>query len=120
MAKRSKKTRASASRAKGAKKGATKGAKKSVVKRTKKPVGSKSMTTGGLKGLLPSGFDLKKLRDDIATAQEALTRHLPKTDPQKQRLETTRMALDRWSVDISSMCGASDEDEPCGTAMVIS
>jgi len=75
------------------------------------------------KQLSPDGLDLKKLKADIATAHDILTKRLAGVDPASEKgkkLTATRSAIDQWSVDISSMCGATEEDEPCGTTMVIS
>ena len=104
------KTRKPASRAK-------KSTKKSV-KRTKKAAPKpKAMAAKSAKQVPPS-LDLKKLKNDIATAKEALAKRLPGADPQKaQTLMDTQAKLDQWASDIDSICTSPD---PCGTTMVIS
>jgi hypothetical protein len=76
------------------------------------------------KQLPPSaGLNLKKLQADIADARAVLTKRLEGVDPNSdkgKKISASRSTIDQWSVDISSMCGASDADEPCGTTMVIS
>jgi hypothetical protein len=103
------KTRKPASRAK-------KGTKKSV-KRTKKAAPKPKAMAAKSAKQVPS-LDLKKLKNDIATAKEALAKRLPGADPQKaQTLMDTQAKLDQWASDIDSICTSPD---PCGTTMVIS
>lgn len=95
-------------------------AKKTAVKRTTKRSGSRS-TTMGRKQLAPYGLDLKKLQDDIFKAQAALEKRLAGANSQNaEKLRATQEKLGQWTQDITSICGTSGEDEPCGTAMVIS
>ena len=105
-----------ASRAKGTK-------KKSTAKRTKKSTGSKSKMMKAGKQVPSEGLNLKKLQADIADARAVLTKRLEGVDPnsdQGKKISASRSTIDQWSVDISSMCGATEADEPCGTTMVIS
>ncbi len=110
---RSPKSRASASRAKGAKKGATKGVKKSAVKRKKTPA------RAALASLqeTPEGLDVKKLRKDIDGIVAKLQKRIDAGDPAK-RLPETRDAFMRWAVDIDeTVCVAPDG--PCGPDMFV-
>lgn len=114
MAKARKGSRKPASRAKGTKKSAAKRTKKAGAK-------PKALAVKTTKQVSPS-LDLKKLLDDIGKAKTALSRHQPGGDPEKQKkLEDTQSALDRWTLDINSICGgAVPGDEPCGDTMLIS
>ena len=111
MAKRSKKTRASASRAKSAKKGATKGAKKSAVKRTKTPKRAAFSAYQEPR----EGLDVKKLKTDLQRAIETLQRRIEQGDPAK-RLPETRELFVSWVTDIDqTVC--VDIDGGCGEDM---
>lgn len=97
--------------------------KKSSAKRTKKSTGSKSKMMKAGKQVPSEGLDLKKLKADIAKAQDVLTKRLEGVDPASekgQKLSASRSTIVQWSLDINSICGTTDEDEPCGTGMVIS
>ena len=97
--------------------------KKSSAKRTKKSTRSKSKMMKAGKQVPPDGLNLKQLKADIATARDILTKRLEGVDPASEKgkkLSASRSTIDQWSVDISSMCGATAADEPCGTTMVIS
>jgi hypothetical protein len=95
-----------------------KGTKKSV-KRAKKSAASKPKALAAKSAKqVPPSLDLKKLRDDIGKAKEALAKRLPGADPEKaQKLTATQAKLGQWELDIDSICVG---DEPCGTVMVIS
>lgn len=101
-----------ASRAKGAK-------KKSTAKRAKKSTGSRAkMMKAGKQE--PAGLDLKKLKADIAKANDILAKRLEGIDPespQGKKLTASRTTMAQWSVDIDGIC---TDAEPCGTTMVIS
>ena len=83
--------------------------KKSSAKRTKKSTGSKSKMMRAGKQEPPAGLNLKKRLEGVD----------PNSD-QGKKISASRSTIDQWSVDISSMCGATAADEPCGTTMVIS
>jgi hypothetical protein len=106
------KTRKPASRAK-------KGTKKSV-KRTKKAAPKPKAMAAKSAKQVPS-LDLKKLRDDIAQAKTVVANRLAGASGEKaQKLMQTQSTLDQWTADINSICGTTEEEEPCGTTMVIS
>ena len=104
------KTRKPASRAK-------KGTKKKSVKGTKKAAPKPKAMAAKSAKQVPS-LDLKKLKNDIATAKEALAKRLPGADPQMaQTLMDTQAKLNQWASDIDSDLYSADN---CGTTMVIS
>ena len=107
-----KKSRASASRAKGAKKGATKGAKKSAVKRRK------TATRAGVATAqeVPTGLNVKKLKDDLGGVIRKLDERISKGDTAKG-LPETREAFARWAMEIeTTMCVGTNG--PCGDDMI--
>jgi hypothetical protein len=99
-----KKSRASASRAKGAKKGA----KKPTVRRRKTTTRGAGTTAQELR----EGLDVKKLRLDLKKAIDTLQRRIEQGD-KAERLEETRTLFLEWvngiertvCVDISGPCG---------------
>lgn len=98
-----KKSRASASRAKGA--------KKSAVKRAKSPA---RVTSAAPKR---QGLDVKKLKEDLGKAIKHLDDRIGKRGPE-MGLSDTRDAFARWIMEIdTTVCvGASG---PCGDDMFI-
>jgi len=104
-----KKSRAAASRAKGAKKGA----KKSAVKRRTTPTRTEITATQEL----PDGLDVKKLKDDLGLAIISLDERISKKDPAKGLVET-RDAFARWIMEIeTTVCVGANG--PCGDDMII-
>jgi hypothetical protein len=100
-----------------------KGSKKSAGKPTRKSAAAKSKAWGQRQELAPSGLDLKKLRDDIVRANDALQKRLAKVDPESEKgkkLAATQSTITRWSFDIDGICSDDPGAEPCGTGMVIS
>ena len=108
-----KKSRASASRAKGAKKGASKGTKKRVASRKTMPTRRLSLAAQETSGAL----DVKKLKDDLGRAIVKLDDRINKGDPAKG-LSETRSAFSRWIMEIdNTVCVGADG--PCGDTMLI-
>lgn len=106
-----KKSRASTSRARGAKKVAPKRAKKSTVK-------SKASTRRALAtSQVREGLDVKKLRDDLQKAITVLQRRIDQGDP-ALRLPETRDLFKDWVRDIEATVCA-DVNGPCGSDMFV-
>jgi hypothetical protein len=107
-----KKSRASASRAKGAKKGTTKGARKSAAKR-RKPATRAGIATAQETS---EGLNVKKLKDDLGRAIAKLDDRISKGDS-ASGLPETRQAFARWIDEIeTTMCVGVNG--PCGDDMI--
>jgi hypothetical protein len=109
-----KKSRASASRAKGAKKGAAKGAKKSAVKR------GKPATRAGITAAQETreGLDVKKLRTDLDRAMDHLRRRIEEGDTNKA-LSATIDLFGRWGMEIDQTICVPAGGGSCGDDMFI-
>lgn len=95
--------------------------KKSASKTTKKSAssGTKMMRLGRQ---VPSGLDLKKLRSDIAKANDVLQKRLQGVDPESakgKKLAETQSTITRWSFEIDGICSNDPGAEPCGDTMLI-
>ena len=104
-----KKSRGSASRAKGAKKGAKKSAAKRRTPTTRAGITAAQEVSQGL--------DVKKLKDDLGRAIASIDERIGKKDPAKG-LPETRAAFARWIMEIEeTVCVGVGG--PCGTDMII-
>lgn len=110
---RSPKSRASASRAKGAKKGVKKGAKTSAVKRRKTTARATKVAVQEPR----EGLDVRKLRSDLQLAIETLQRRIEQGDPAKRLPETRELFLSWVNGIEQTVC--ADVNGPCGQDMFI-
>ena len=108
-----KKSRASASRAKGAKKGSSRGARKSAVKRVK--TGAKAT----LAGQPPrEGLDVKKLQGDLDRAIEHLKLRIAEGDT-NDKLPATIDLFGQWKKEILANVCIPVGGGSCGNDMFI-
>jgi hypothetical protein len=79
---------------------------------------ARRVPTRALAAELPTGLNLKELREQVALAMSALSRKVGATSAAEAKLDDTRRRLSQWMTDIDDIC-TPEEEEVCGESMIL-